>query len=112
MKRIAIPCENGRMCSHFGHAAQFMFYDVDESSEITGQETIDSPPHQPGLLPQWLHEHGATVVLAGGMGMRAQELLAERGVEPVVGVETSDPREAAEAWLAGRLTGGANPCDH
>lgn len=111
--RIAIPCDGQRVATHFGHASRFALFEVDaESKRIVGEESADAPPHQPGLLPQWLAERGANVVLAGGMGMRARELFAERGIETVVGVQMSDPRQAAEAYVSGSLSAGANPCDH
>lgn len=36
MKKIAIPLENGRLCSHFGHCEQFAIIDV-ENNTITGE---------------------------------------------------------------------------
>ncbi len=70
------------------------------------------PPHQPGLLPRWLHERGADVLIAGGMGRRAQGLFAQAGIEVVVGAQSSDPRRIVEDYLADALETGENLCDH
>ena len=35
------------------------------------------PPHEPGVLPGWLHHLGADVIIAGGMGQRAISLFGE-----------------------------------
>jgi hypothetical protein len=37
------------------------------------------------VLPQWLAERGATVIIAAGMGQRAQGLFTEQGIKEVVG---------------------------
>ena len=31
-------------------------------------ETLVPPPHEPGVLPTWLHELGADVIIVGGIG--------------------------------------------
>lgn len=73
---------------------------------------IPSPPHRPGFLPGWLHEQGADVILAGGMGVRAQQIFSERGIQVVIGTPTDTARALATAYLEGHLVAGANPCDH
>jgi len=111
--RIAVPVVDGQLAQHFGHCEQFMLFEVDaEERTVRGPETVASPPHQPGLLPQWLKELGADVIIAGGMGTRAQELFARSGIEAIVGVDMSDPRAIAEQYLAGNLQAGENICDH
>ena len=70
--KIAIPMADGRLCMHFGHCEQFALVDVDEiAGKPTNTTLVTPPPHEPGLLPRWLHEQGATVIIAGGMGQRA-----------------------------------------
>src|SRR3989304_5738331 len=90
--RIAIPLTNGRLSLHFGHCECFALFDVDpDEQKILGREDVWAPPHQPGLLPPWLAGCGATVVLAGGMGERAQALFAEQGIRVVVGAAGETP---------------------
>ena len=83
-----------------------------ESKEITSTQTIPAPEHEPGLLPRWLHEMGATVIIAGGMGGRAQGLFAQNGIEVCVGAPVASPGEIVAAYLAGTLETGSNLCDH
>lgn len=111
MKRIAVPIENGQVCSHFGHAPQFAVYDVADG-QIRAETVLEAPPHQPGLLPEWLAGHEVNVVLAGGIGGRAQQLLAQRGIEVVLGVVPGEAGAAARAYLQGNLESGDNACDH
>jgi predicted Fe-Mo cluster-binding NifX family protein len=49
------------------------------------KEVIPSPGHQPGFLPAWLAEEEVSIVIAGGMGSRAQTLFNENRIEVVVG---------------------------
>jgi predicted Fe-Mo cluster-binding NifX family protein len=113
MMKIAVPTVQGRLCTHFGHCAQFCFVEVDGQNRITGQQMLTPPPHEPGVLPKWLAENNVNVILAGGMGVRAQELLAQSGVKVVTGVQGNlTPEEAVTAYLNGTLQTGANACSH
>jgi predicted Fe-Mo cluster-binding NifX family protein len=80
--------------------------------QIQSTKHLTPPPHEPGVLPRWLHEQGANVILAGGMGQRAQELFAQNSVKVVVGAPVDTPENLLNAYLAGSLVSGANICDH
>lgn len=111
--RIAIPLANGRLSMHFGHCEHFALVDVDTTEKkVVKREDIDAPPHQPGLLPPWLAERGANVIIAGGMGQRAQELFAHQGIQVVVGAPAEAPEKLIVDYLAGTLRFGENICDH
>jgi len=106
--KIAIPIENGMLSSHFGHAAQFAIIDV-ENGNIAKTQLLVPPPHEPGSLPQWLHELGATHLICGGIGGRAVELIAAAGIQVIAGVTTADPARLMEDFLANRLKGITGP---
>jgi len=111
--RIAIPLADGRLAQHFGHCAAFALVDVDpERREILGRQDVKAPDHQPGLLPPWLAERGANIILAGGMGSRAQQLFQQHGIQVLVGVPSESPEVLVSAWMAGTLVAGENVCDH
>jgi len=111
--RIAIPTANGKLAMHFGHCEQFALIDVDpETKQATATESLDSPPHQPGLLPRWLAEHDVNVIIASGMGQRAQALFTESGIEVVVGAPAETPEALAAAYVDSTLKAGENICDH
>ncbi len=111
--KIAIPVANNKLCMHFGHCEVFSFFDVDESNKtIKSKNDIEPPPHEPGLLPKWIAEQGANLVLAGGMGQRAQGLFNKNGINVIVGVTESDPEKALFDYLNNRLKAGTNVCDH
>jgi len=111
--KIAIPTAEGKLCMHFGHCTQFALLEVDEKTKtVTGKQMLTPPPHEPGVLPRWLHQQGANVIIAGGMGQRAQSLFAENGIKVVVGASADTPEDLAVAYLAGTLKTGDNVCDH
>lgn len=110
---IAVPVADGKLCMHFGHCEQFAIVTADTSSKkVQSVRMADPPPHEPGALPRWLSEEGANVILAGGMGSRAQELFAERGIKVVTGAAGGTPEELVQAFLNGTLETGDNVCDH
>ncbi len=110
-KRIAIPLENGILCSHFGHCEQFAIIDA-ENNIISGESRITPPPHEPGLLPAWLAEKAVTDVIAGGMGQRAIDLFNKQNINVFVGAQLKKPVELAKDLLNNTLAAGANYCDH
>ena len=111
--KIAIPVAQGHLSAHFGHSEHFAILEVDGQNENTLKKSMhEAPPHEPGLLPRWLHELGADVIIAGGMGQRAQQLFAQNGITVVVGAPADTPGQLASAYLAGTLQAGENICDH
>ncbi len=106
--KIALPIDNNMIAGHFGHASKFALVSVD-GGKIGGSELLTPPPHEPGVLPRWLKDIGATHLICGGIGARAVELLQESGVQVIAGVPVMDPSEAVEAFLAGRIRGATGP---
>lgn len=111
--RFAIPLAEGQLCMHFGHCEQFALVDVDAASgQITGTSYLTPPPHEPGVIPRWLHQQGATCIIAGGMGMRAQQIFAENQITVVTGAPVASPEALVTAYLQETLVTGDNACDH
>jgi len=111
--KIAIPLADGKLARHFGHCTLFAFMTVPENGiGIVLREDVVPPPHEPGLLPVWMAEHNVNQIIAGGMGQRAMELFALRGIEVHVGAPSLSPEELVAKLLAGKLERGVNACDH
>jgi len=111
--RIAIPLAQGALAAHFGHCEQFALVDVDEETKtVVHSELVQPPPHEPGAFPSWLAEQGANVIIAGGMGTRAQNLFASQNIEVAVGAPAQDAETLALAYVNGNLSTGPNVCDH
>ena len=111
--KYAIPMSGGKVATHFGHCEQFALIDVDEARNvIVGKEIIPSPGHEPGLLPVWLAEEGVSVVIASGMGSRAQELFRQNRIEVIINVMEDDPEKVVLDYIRGALEVGNDICDH
>jgi predicted Fe-Mo cluster-binding NifX family protein len=111
--RYAIPITDGKVADHFGHCSHFALFDVDGAAKvIIRKEVVPSPGHQPDFLPNWLAEEGVSVVIARGMGSRAQNLFRENRIEVIVGALNDDPEKAVLNHIGGILTVGENICDH
>lgn len=111
--KIAIPMAAGNLCMHFGHCEQFAVLDVDaDGKKIVKREDLTPPPHEPGVLPAWLAEKGVKLVIAGGMGQRAQQIFMSQGIEVLVGASADSPEALVKAYLEGTLESGDNVCDH
>jgi predicted Fe-Mo cluster-binding NifX family protein len=112
-RRIAVPVEGGMVAEHFGHCEAFAIFETDPGeSRIAKVDTVPAPPHQPGLMPGWLGTLGVNVIIAGGMGRRAQDLFRSGGIEVVVGASGCAARDVAQSYLDATLSSGPNPCDH
>ena len=111
--RFAVPVTDGKTAAHFGHCSHFALFDVDEVTKaIVKREVIPSPGHQPGFLPAWLAKEGVSVVIASGMGSRAQALFRENRIEVIVGVLGEDSEKVVLDYIKGELATGDNICDH
>jgi ATP-binding protein involved in chromosome partitioning len=109
--KFAIPLAEGKLTAHFGHCQEFALVDV-EDNEIKNKETLVPPPHEPGVLPRWLHELGTNIIIAGGMGARAIDLFVQNGIRVLTGAPSLTPEELVKQYLDNTLQTGANICDH
>jgi Mrp family chromosome partitioning ATPase/predicted Fe-Mo cluster-binding NifX family protein len=110
-KVLVVPVSDGKLSSHFGHCKQFAFVEI-QNGKIAKTEMLIPPPHEPGVLPQWLNEQGAGIIIAAGMGEKAQQLLEEKGIEVITGAPMDSPESLTNQYLSGTLVTGANVCDH
>ena len=77
--RIAVPTAQGTLCPHFGHCEQFALVDVD-NGKIVKTEYQTPPPHEPGVLPAWLHELGAALPAGHELGQDDPEEPERQGM--------------------------------
>ena len=111
--RIAIPVTDGKLSAHFGHCRQFAIIDADpDTKKVTHTEMLEPPPHEPAVLPKWLAGLHVELIIAGGMGRRAQQLFAQNNINVVVGATDNTAQELALQYLTGQLQCGENICDH
>jgi len=106
--RAAISTEGSEVAAHFGRCPEYTIVDI-ENGAIIRTEVKANPGHNPGAIPQFLHQQGVAVIVAGGMGMNAQQFFAEYDIQTIIGV-TGGVADAAAQLAAGTLAGGASMC--
>jgi predicted Fe-Mo cluster-binding NifX family protein len=108
---FAVPVSEGKLCAHFGHCDQFTLIETADG-KIKSQSVHTPPPHEPGVLPKWLHDLGADVVIAGGMGSSAQDLFTKKDIKVITGAPMDPPESLVNQYLSDILITGENVCDH
>ena len=106
--RIAISTDGDFVSPHFGRCPHFTIADI-EDNRLVKKEVIANPGHAPGTIPQFLHQNGAEVIIAGGMGMRATGFFDELGIKAIVGI-SGKIDEVIEQLIKGTLKGGESLC--
>lgn len=110
--RIAVTYENGMVFQHFGHSAQFKFYDADEKGTIVDAKVVNTNGSGHGALAGFLAQNNVDILICGGIGAGAQTALAEAGIKLYGGVK-GNADQAVLSLLSNTLE--FNPdvrCDH
>lgn len=100
--KIAVPFEDGQVFQHFGRSAQFKFYEA-ENGQLLRTEVIPTNGQGHGALAGFLVQHGADVLLCGGIGTGAQAALMQAGIQLFGGL--SGDADARRGRLSGREAG-------
>ena len=109
--RIAVTYENGEVFQHFGHTEQFKLYDI-EDGKIVSEQIVPTNGSGHGALAGFLKAAQVDALICGGIGMGAQNALAEANIKLYGGVSGSADT-AAQALADGSLQyDPAAKCDH
>ncbi|QSX09357.1 dinitrogenase iron-molybdenum cofactor [Alkalibacter rhizosphaerae] len=108
--KIAVASENKIVSQHFGHCETFEVFDVVDGLVVSG-ESVKNPGHKPGFLPNFLHDLGIDVIIAGGMGGGAIDIFNQHGITVVTGA-VGDAKKAADAYANGSLVSSGVVCQH
>lgn len=107
--KIAVAAEGQNVSEHFGHCEGFMIFETTEAG-IMGTTMVESPEHQPGLLPNFLADMGVQVIIAGGMGAGAVNIFNEKKIQVITGA-SGDACQSVESYLAGKLASDVSICE-
>ncbi|MBN2184912.1 MAG: P-loop NTPase [Candidatus Krumholzibacteriota bacterium] len=111
--KIAVPVDSGVVSAHFGHAQKFLFFDIDRSNNsIASPVEKTPPPHEEGVIPEWLRKEGADILITGGLGAKAKQLFGQFGIEVVTGAPPEEPARVVGFYLDGSLKTDSNACGH
>jgi len=110
--KIAIPVTNeNRIDDHFGHCEQYGVYTISDDSQIVDVQTIKS---EQGCgcksnIASVLAEQGVTIMLAGGIGGGAINVLNSWGIDVVRGC-SGIAVDAVNKFVSGTLIDSGVSC--
>ncbi|MCQ2505686.1 MAG: NifB/NifX family molybdenum-iron cluster-binding protein [Lachnospiraceae bacterium] len=104
--RIAVAYDNGMIFQHFGHTESFKIYDVTDG-QLVNEMVIYTNGQGHDALASFLVKGKIEVLICGGIGPNAQDLLTQSGIRIFAGV-SGNADDAVKALLNGTLT--FSPC--
>jgi predicted Fe-Mo cluster-binding NifX family protein len=110
--KIAVPVTaNGQIDGHFGHCEFYSLYTISDKNEITDKQIINS---EPGCgcksnIASTLAENGVTIMLAGGIGGGAINVLNSAGIEVLRGC-SGNAEEVVKQFVAGMVKDSGESC--
>lgn len=106
--KIAISTNQGKVAQHFGRCPEYTIVEI-ENDQVKQKNTVQNPGHSPGALPKYLNNEGCDLIIAGGMGRRAQGFFKDFGIEWIIGVQ-GDIDRVIEDYINGSLESGESLC--
>ena len=114
--KIAFATEENKgiestLAYHFGRCPYYVFVDIENNKpkNIKTEKNPFSNRHEPGVIPQFIANKGAKIIVAGGMGPQAIDWFKNLGVQPITGA-SGKVKDILNKYLTGKLSD-AEPCD-
>ncbi|HWQ67227.1 MAG TPA: NifB/NifX family molybdenum-iron cluster-binding protein [Methanospirillum sp.] len=107
--KIAIAKDGSAVSGHFGHCEGFALYTGDNDTVTFVGDLKNSEGHS--TAASLLASQGVTLVLSGGMGQRARDILQEQGIVSILGVQ-GQIESIAKEFFAGTISDSAPLCNH
>ena len=112
MRKIAVPITNtNKIDDHFGHCEFYGIYTISEKNEIVDVQTLKS---EQGCgcksnIASVLADSGVSLMLAGGIGNGAINVLKNRGIEVIRGCSGS-AEETVKQYVKGTILDSGESC--
>ncbi len=100
IRKIAVPITEGRLLPSFGKATEFAVFHI-QNQQIIKKAILHPPSHGPNVFPDWLHDLGVSVIIAGSMGPKAKENFKAKGTTVITGAPGKNPDELVRQYLSG-----------
>jgi predicted Fe-Mo cluster-binding NifX family protein len=110
--KIAVPVTNeNQIDSHFGHCESYNVFTISDKKEITSLKNVESPQGCgcKSDIASVLALDGVTIMLAGGIGGGAINVLNNCGIEVIRGC-AGDATEVVKLYLKGLVEDSGNSC--
>jgi predicted Fe-Mo cluster-binding NifX family protein len=110
--KIAVPVtKENQIDSHFGHCESYNVFTVSETNEITEVKNVASPQGCgcKSDIASVLASDGVSIMLAGGIGGGAINVLNNSGIEVVRGC-SGDAKEVVKLYVSGLVKDSGSSC--
>ena len=114
MKKIAAPVTSaGQIDDHFGHCEFYKIFTISDDNRITGEKIIKS---QQGCgcksnIASVLADEGVSIMLAGGIGGGAINVLNNAGIEVIRGC-SGNVADEVKQFVEGFVIDNGETCKH
>ncbi|PKM69970.1 MAG: dinitrogenase iron-molybdenum cofactor biosynthesis protein [Firmicutes bacterium HGW-Firmicutes-19] len=109
--KIAVASMQEEVSQHFGHCEKFKVFTIVDNAVTSVEEIINPAQHSHGQLPAMLMQYGVNIVIAGGIGTGAKQLLQKADILVYSGVN-GNVEEAVHLYLSGKLVDANTDCGH
>ena len=108
--KIAVPTVGDQVDQHFGHCEKYSIFTVDGKA-IVGEEYMESSAGCgcKSNMASVLAANGVKILIAGGIGSGAVNVLANNGIKTIKGA-AGTVRNAVELFLQGELVDSGDIC--
>ncbi len=100
--KIAITHENGDVFQHFGQTKEFKVYEIEDGSTSDGK-ILSSGTYSHGGLADLLKQNNVNVLICGGIGEGAKNMLEQCGIKVFPGISGNADTVIAQ-MAKGQLT--------
>ncbi len=110
--KIAVPVtKENQIDGHFGHCESYGVYTISDKNEIAEIKSVESPQGCgcKSDIASVLASDGVTIMLAGGIGGGAINVLNYSGIEVIRGC-SGDATEVVKLYLAGLVEDSGSSC--
>ena len=110
--KIAVPVtKENQIDGHFGHCESYNVFTISDKNEITSAKSVDSPQGCgcKSDIASVLAADGVTIMLAGGIGGGAINVLNNCGIEVIRGC-SGDATEVVKLFLSGLIEDSGSSC--
>ncbi|MDF2632192.1 MAG: GCAxxG family protein [Caproiciproducens sp.] len=108
--KIAVTTQGNQVFQHFGKCPAFSLFSI-ENGEIKEKTIIDASQNGHAALAGFLKDSGVDVVICGGIGGGAKQMLSSTGIKLISGIE-GNIEDAVNAYLSGNLSDMGGACNH
>ena len=108
--KIAVTTDGDQIFQHFGQCPTFTVFTA-EGDRITDKKLLNASGSGHGALGGFLKNTGVDVVICGGIGGGARQMLSDAGIKLISGVD-GNIEDAVAAYIKGELQDNGGSCSH